>query len=519
MPIEPGDNPALAQPDDAAPAQSAGVVDAVASEDIPARDRFKVTVSDDHLSAWVQWGDANDEAPVEIEDVLAALDDTQIVMTDDVERRIGAFVDAIAGGGERSERFLIAEGSPAVESENGEFILEEGLRQVQAQWQEDAQIDHYAFNSVVTVDAGATIGRIVPPTQGQDGLDICGQALKPKRRPTEVMLGNDLHIAGGESGTVIADVAGKISYKLGRLSIDKTLDIRGDIDFDSGSVDSNIDVHIKGDVLDGFTVKSNQSITVGGVIGAATVEAGGDVIVRGGILNRHKGTVTAGGDIVARFGEEAALQSDQDVVIGKELMNSEVRCRGHVLASHGEVIGGHTYARKGVDLRCIGSEAEIPTSIAVGIPPDAYFETARIEAKQLALKKLERVFKLLKAKADRSSPSQQERAAKLMSGIGSATAAIAAAERHRDELIESGATDDEPFVLVAKTIYPSVRIRIDQKETLFKREFNGPARIERRKVRSATEFVAVNQLTGSITVLPSADVADEDCYQINETQP
>jgi len=39
-------------------------------------------------------------------------------------------------------------------------------------------------------------------------------------------------------------------------------------------------------------------------------------------------------------------------------------------------------------------------------------------------------------------------------------------------------------------------------------DLKGPVRIEQRKVENVTEFVAVNQLTGSVTVLPSIALED-----------
>jgi uncharacterized protein (DUF342 family) len=322
---------------------------------------------------------------------------------------------------------------------------------------------------------------------------------------------------------VVAEVAGKITYKSRQLSIDPVLEIRGDVDFDSCSVDSRIDVSITGSVLDCFTAKSARSITVGGLIQAATVEAKSDVIVRGGIVGRHKGTVKAGGDIVAKFAEEATLEAGGDIVIGKELMNSDVQCDGRVLAGQGDAIGGRTYAREGIELRNVGSDADIPTEIIVGTHPEAYAEAARIKApiaaKRVAMEKIRATIEPFMAEINRLLPSQQEQLTELMSQADTAEAEITEAQQRHDALLEAARAKGEPFVLVSKTISPGVSIRIDCKKTDFKEELIGPARIERRKVDSATEFVAVNPLTGSVTVLPSAEVIQEDPGQREEDQP
>jgi len=521
--VEPGDNQTSPQPDDSASVPgSAAVADTIIPNDGPPPERFTVTVSDDHLHAWIQLISSDDTRPVEASAVIAALEKVQIVKTRGLESRVQAFIEAIKDEGKRSEGFLIAEGRPAVESKNGEFIWDESLKTAHTEWQEDAQIDYYTFNSFVTVGEGATIGKIVPPAQGEDGVDVHGQILKPKRRPTEVEVGSDLLVSEDGSGAVVAEAAGKITYRLERLTIDKVLDIRGDVDFESGSVDSSIDVSIKGSILDGFTVKSERTITVGARIGAATVEAKSDVIVRGGILGRGKGTVKAGGDIVAKFAEEATLEADGDIVIGKELMNSDVRCHRQVLASHGDVIGGRTFARDGIEMGKVGSDADIRTEIMVGVHPDVYAEAASIEtpigAKRALADKIRAAVGPLMANLKRLLPAQKKRATELMFQAGTAETEISEAEQRRDELIEVAKAEGEPFVIVSKTIHPGVSIRIDRKETVFKRELKGPVRIERRKVRSATEFVAVNQLTGSVTVLPSAEAVEQSPKEREEHQ-
>ena len=63
------------------------------------------------------------------------------------------------------------------------------------------------------------------------------------------------------------------------------LDIPGNVDFSTGSINFLGDINIKGDVLSGFTVRAMGNIHVDGVIEAGSaVEAGGDLVVVKGIL-------------------------------------------------------------------------------------------------------------------------------------------------------------------------------------------------------------------------------------------
>ena len=48
-------------------------------------------------------------------------------------------------------------------------------------------------------------------------------------------------------------------------------------------------------------------------------------------------------------------------------------------------------------------------------------------------------------------------------------------------------------------------IGINNRETHFHNELKGPLRIDQRQIENVTEFVAVSQLTGSVTTLNSTD--------------
>ena len=62
---------------------------------------------------------------------------------------------------------------------------------------------------------------------------------------------------------------------------------------------------------------------------------------------------------------------------------------------------------------------------------------------------------------------------------------------------------DSPRLRVSRVVYPKVALSIGLRLVLFHEELQGPLSLEERKIKNVTEFVAVNQLTGSITVLTS----------------
>jgi len=69
-----------------------------------------------------------------------------------------------------------------------------------------------------------------------------------------------------------------------------------------------------------------------------------------------------------------------------------------------------------------------------------------------------------------------------------------------------GADSAWAAVVISKQVVSGVRVGIGGRETVLTKPLAGPVRIEERKVKNVTEFVAVNPLTGSVTVLRSTQV-------------
>jgi uncharacterized protein (DUF342 family) len=471
--------------------------------------RVTVEVSDDHLTASVRDSQANNSQPLTREETLVALQQAGIAINDTVQAKIDAFIAAQADAKARAVPFVVAVGKAPFEAQDAEFVLDEALKGRPEAKDED-HVDYYSFNSVVTVDADTPIGRLTPIVPGEKGVDVYGKIIELKHHPVEVTLDSTVRRAENDPTRVIAAAAGKITYLNHTLSMNELVVIEGNVDFECGNINAATDVAIKGTVLDLFKVQSKKSIRVGGAIQAADVEAGGDVTIRGGVFGRKKGFVKAGGCIVAKFAEEADLTAAGDIRITRECMNSRIRAEGKFLVARGAVIGGEVYGREGVQVGAIGSEAGIQTTVIVGIHPSildaADAITEECKSKLKAIEKIRTSVQPLMANLKRLTPAQKERATELLFSADAMVAEIAAGEARRDAMLEQGRAKGNPSVLVTKVIYTGSRIRSGHRQVIFDFDVKGPVRIEKRKVNMVTEFVAVNQLTASVTVLKSAYV-------------
>ncbi len=469
--------------------------------------RVAIEVSSDCLQAWICLLNPDDPSPFTLKEIVCVLKEGKIDISESVTQRIPEILAQANKVEERSERFLIAEGRPAVECVGEAFQRQESFLKKEKDWQGDASVSYYNYNSIHFVHAGELIGFLVASIPGVDGIDVFGKTLTPLRKPTNIVLDKSILRSKKNAAALLANEPGQVEFSGNLISISEVLTVSNDVDFKTGCIDSPVDIQIHGTVHDGFEVKSKRSITIGGAIEMATVESHGDVLVRGGILQKGRNVVKSGRDIVARFCDAADLLADGDVKICSELMNSHVHCDGKLLVEHGIVIGGRIYARDGVMAGTLGSDANVKTEIAVGIHPDVIEKAERIRENLKVQKedaeRIRRSVQPMIADLKRLSADQKEQVTELTYQADTIETEADEAERECMTMLQEARARGIPYVLVSKLIHEGVSIRIGRRSTSFQQKMHGPVRIEKRKVKNVTEFVAVNQLSGAISVLSS----------------
>ena len=76
---------------------------------------------------------------------------------------------------------------------------------------------------------------------------------------------------------------------------------------------------IGGNVKSGFVVKSSGSITVQGIVEAATLVSGGDIVIKGGVSGASKGRLEAENDVVTSYMERSEVSAGGNVISGSVL--------------------------------------------------------------------------------------------------------------------------------------------------------------------------------------------------------
>ncbi|MCP4679268.1 MAG: DUF342 domain-containing protein [Deltaproteobacteria bacterium] len=265
---------------------------------------------------------------------------------------------------------VLATGRPPTPGEDGRVELDVHTAVSVGQLSENGSIDFHERGLVQTVVADQYLGRIIPPGKGIPGLDVTGKSIPTRDgNPAYFRVGDNVEVSE-DGGEMRASINGMVQFAHNFLSITETLEIRGDIDLETGNIhmtEGSLKIH--GIVRSGFSVHSSGNIIVRKSIEDAEVISGGDVEVQRGIIN---GRVTSRSAVFARFARNAGIEADGDVIIENSIINCEVVAGDRVLVVNGKglIRGGIIRANAGVEAIEIGSSFETGTHIVIGLEND-----------------------------------------------------------------------------------------------------------------------------------------------------
>lgn len=354
--------------------------------------RALVQVSSDRMTATLTLYPPQGGQPATLDDVRAALAEKKVV-----KGVMEEALDAALRQGEVNQ-LIVAHGKPMVNGEHTRFEkLVPDMADRHPHIDEDGLTDYRNLGDLVLVKAGTPLLRRIPPTAGEEGHDVLGNVLRPKP-------GTSWPFAPGLKGVeadshdpdvLVASVAGQPIMVTRGVKVDPNIVVQ-QVDLSTGNIRFDGAVQIKGDVTDGMKVISTGDVLVGGAVLAGEIQAGGNVIVKGGVIGHSEyngrdsgrnswfsAKVEAVGTIHARYAENAFLQSEADVLLDDYAMHSEVIALNHVIvgkqgARKGKVIGGHTRASISIRVAEAGSEAGGHTEIQAGHNPLLEDELASI---------------------------------------------------------------------------------------------------------------------------------------------
>lgn len=351
---------------------------------------FELEVSEDKLVLRLTLVPPEGGKPIELEDIRAAIAGLQVTAPLDLP----AITSALAAGS--CENVDIARGTAPVPGTPARFTSMVQPRKPVMSEGEDGRFDLRDLGSLLLVNPGTALMRRTPAVPGREGVDLFGKPI-PAEAVEDVPFDDDLTGVAADpndANLLLAVIAGSPKVMPRGVTVSPVVDVEA-VDLHSGNVTFDGSLRVSGDIRTGMSVKVTGDVVVNGTIEAAHVEAGGDVIVKGGIIGKAESahgdsdeiaSVRSRGAVHARYIQNAIVESVTEVIVESGIRQSDVSAGERVVVGtptgQGSISGGRTRAMATVSVATLGAPAGTATAVQVGLNPFADQQRAELEAQR-----------------------------------------------------------------------------------------------------------------------------------------
>jgi uncharacterized protein len=232
----------------------------------------------------------------------------------------------------------------------------------------DGTMDWKNRGDIPQVTAGDLLAEKVGGVPGTPGTNVHGQEVAPPRikdPPLKFSKGAER----SEDGLrILAKING--TPKLGadgRVGVFAILPIDSDIGVETGNIDFDGHIEVNGGVTSGYAVKGRSLNTK--EIQNARIEIEENLTSYGGI---YASTLSVGGNLKASHIHNSTMEVTGDLIVEKEVFGCTIEVNGRCLLDGGKIIASKISAKKGIQVKDVGTLAAKPSELIVGV--DAKFE-------------------------------------------------------------------------------------------------------------------------------------------------
>jgi uncharacterized protein len=267
---------------------------------------------------------------------------------------------------------LIAEGILPVNGEDSIIRMFE-LKDPRPEIKDNGKVDYYELNLINKVLEGDWLGDRTDPTDGVPGKTVKGEIVKPlpgKRYPLFYEASTVQEVYKDGVTTLYSKINGAVHYNGDKINVSNHLEIAKDVDFNTGNIDFDGFLTVKGAVTDNFTVAAKNDIEILGQFGIGSVKEvvsrHGNISINGGIAGKSKAIVRSSKDIYTKYISDATVICEGIVYVGYYCMNSNIIAKQLIIESgKGQIIGGRVHVEQKVSVASIGNTGEKRTQIIV----------------------------------------------------------------------------------------------------------------------------------------------------------
>lgn len=273
----------------------------------------------------------------------------------------------------------VAQGKEPIQGKDTQFIalVEDVTKRVLAPAKKPGQdkVDMRNLGETITVGQDDAVMRRIPATKGTPGYTVQGKIIPPKPGTDSALVaGKGSYISPNDPNLLLSSQAGMPILKSKTVDVDNALCLNN-VSVATGHVKFKGCVVITGDVEPGMIVRATGSITIGGFIESADVQAQDNIEVGKGIIGHTVSEgepksciVKSGGSITANYAQFSELQAAEDINLAVHSMSNELRCGNELKVidskeKQGTLSGGH--AKVGGKVVCfnLGVEGDTATHV------------------------------------------------------------------------------------------------------------------------------------------------------------
>lgn len=319
---------------------------------------FELAVTSDRFQAYIY--PLEDNVPAaNLESIKDLMEGIQNGVAED--SKITEYLDSTPT---KKDLFKIAQGQPTDPGKPTEIQYHFDTDPIKpATIDESGRIDYKNRGVIPMVNDGDLLAEVVPGTGGKPGQDIYGRTVDPPL-PDVIALVCGNGVKKNEDGLKVFSVMyGRPELlKDGTICVSDTLSISGDVGVETGNIEFDGHIEVKGAVQEGYkvvgkTLKANE-------IHNAKLEMQGDVVVSKGIIGA---TIRTDGNVKARHMRDSKIDALGDITVEREVYECHVESNGFFRIERGTIMGSSISAMKGLEASEIGSEASDPCTIITGI--------------------------------------------------------------------------------------------------------------------------------------------------------
>jgi len=266
-------------------------------------------------------------------------------------------------------RILVAEGREPVDGYDAYFEPLLSFEKQAGKILEDGRMDYKEVGSIIKIQRNQEILKYFPAVKPIDGYDVFAEQIPAaKINKGGYKKGENLIQSDSDSSIFLSEIDGCINIRQGKVSVLPVAVIDGDVDLETGNIVFNGTVRVTGSVLPGFKIQADNDIIIENYVEDAQLKAGGNIVVKQGVVGKESVKLMADGNVSAKFMQNAKVEAGKSVFVDDSIINCDILAYDTVVVKGktGKIIGGKISALYEVKAPTIGTVTETITNITVG---------------------------------------------------------------------------------------------------------------------------------------------------------